>query len=68
MLPGLQSDARQAMLDFRHVVDLPEGRLVIATILQAQVQATTNLLTTCFSEAMNYPPIYRRGSRCSTCS
>ena len=49
------------MLEFRHVVELPEGALVIATILQAQVQATTDLLTACFSEATNYPPIYRHG-------
>jgi len=54
-----QTAARQAMLDFRRAASVPGGCLVIAPLLQAQVEATTELLTTCFSEAMRYPPIYR---------
>ncbi len=54
-----QTAARQVMLEFRRAASVPGGCLVIAPLLQAQVEATTELLTTCFSEAMRYPPIYR---------
>ena len=47
------------MLDFRHTLSVRGGQLVIATITQAQVQSTTDLLTTCFSAAMNYPKVYQ---------
>lgn len=47
------------MLDFRHTLSVRGGQLVIATITQAQVQSTTELLTTCFSAAMNYPKVYQ---------
>jgi ubiquinone/menaquinone biosynthesis C-methylase UbiE len=54
-----QTDARQAVLEYRYRASTPGGDLLIRPMAEEHLPPTTELLTDSFSEAMGYMPVYR---------